>query len=117
MIKLDYNISSPEERNELVDKMITEIGQENLNDKLFDKLKFDGFDDEDINHFKQSNYLSLMKSAVDNSDGVIIAEKGINAELEEYVKFKNLPVINYKRYDIDYLADTTDAFFNDIIES
>lgn len=91
--------------------------QENLNEKLFDKLKFDGFDDDAIEHFRNSNYLSLMKSAVDNSDGVIIAEKGINAELEEYVKSKNLPVINYKRYDIDYLADTTDAFFNDILQS
>ena len=33
MMKLDYSITSPEERRDLVDKIIAEVGIDNLNPK------------------------------------------------------------------------------------
>ena len=36
MMKLDYSITSPEERRDLVDKIIAEVGIDNLNPKALE---------------------------------------------------------------------------------
>ena len=38
MIKLDYTIESPEERRDLVNKIVNEVGAENLNAKALEIL-------------------------------------------------------------------------------
>ena len=37
-MKLDYTLTSPEERRDLVNKIIDEIGEENLNEKALEIL-------------------------------------------------------------------------------
>ena len=90
--------------------------QEKMSDTLYEKLKYDGLKEDELAAFKTADYITLMKSAIDNSDAIIFAEKNVNPILTSYVKSKNLPYISYNRYDIDYLSETTDAFFDEIIE-
>ena len=86
-----------------------------LHDSVYDILKFDGIDAKEKKLLKSPNYLHLMKCAIDNSDAIVFAEKDINPKLVDYVKEKKLPYITYNKYDIDYLTDISDIFFDEIV--
>lgn len=78
-------------------------------------MKFDGFDAKELKAVKTPNYINIMKWAISNSDAVIIAEKDVNPKLVQYVKDLNLPYISYNRYDMDYISDISNQFFDEII--
>ncbi|MDL2240894.1 glycogen/starch synthase [Bacteroidales bacterium OttesenSCG-928-K22] len=86
-------------------------------DSIYDILKFDGIDAKEQKILKTANYINLMKCAIDNSDAIVFAEKDVNPKLVEYVKEKKLPYITYNKYDIDYLTDISDQFFDEILNN
>ncbi|MCF8219532.1 MAG: glycogen/starch synthase [Bacteroidales bacterium] len=69
---------------------------EELNPKFIDKLKFDGLKDKDLKHYKKPNYVNLMKSAIDHSDGLIMGSEKINPELEKYAKDSKKPMLDFQ---------------------
>ena len=89
--------------------------KEDMSANLYEKLEFDGISKDDAQYFVSCNYISLMKNAIDNSNAVIFAEENIHPELIDYVKEKNKPVLSYHQYDMNYLANTTDEFFADVV--
>ncbi|MDR2084722.1 MAG: glycogen/starch synthase [Bacteroidales bacterium] len=86
-------------------------------DSIFDILKFDGLDAKEMKILKIPNYLYLMKCTIDNSDAIVFAEKDVNPKLVEYVKEKKIPYISYNKYDLDYLSETSNQFFDEIISN
>ena len=53
----------------------------------------------------------LGKLAIDYSDGIVQADKGVNKDLLQYAIDKNVPLLKYSK---DNFADNVEAFYNDI---
>jgi starch synthase len=84
-----------------------------LNKDFAKKVKFEGVTDKDTKHYKQSNYVGMMKSAIDFSDGVIYGSEKINPELDEYIKSSGKPALEYM--PVDTYIDAYDEFYNELL--
>lgn len=79
------------------------------------KLNFDGIQTADFPHLdKKSDYVSLTKTAIDYSDGVIINAEDINTDVSTYLESKNIDTLNYVKDDEYY--DQCYDFYDTIIE-
>ncbi len=55
----------------------------------------EGIDEKGLKKVKVTDYLSLMKNAIDMSDGVTICSANATPELVEYAKASGKPVLDY----------------------
>jgi starch synthase len=67
-----------------------------LDNDMHKKVLFDGLENEQVKHLKKPTYVNLMKTAVDNSDAVVIAGDNIPDELKKYLSKLAKPVLEYK---------------------
>lgn len=67
-----------------------------LDSNMYKKVLFDGLENEQVKYLKKPTYVNLMKTAVDNSDAVIIAGDNIPDELKKYLSKLVKPVLEYK---------------------
>jgi starch synthase len=88
---------------------------EPLHPNLLAKLKHENIAIKDLKHFKKPDYVSLMKAAIDLSDGVIIASAQINSELAEYIAETGKPVLPLQSED-NYIPVYND-FYDKILQS
>ena len=56
------------------------------------------------------DFAELSKLAIDYSDGIVEAEKGVGKELMTYAKNKNIPILKYQ----EELGQACDAFYDQI---
>ena len=79
---------------------------------MVEKLRFDGIDDPIVNAIDTQNidYTALSKLAIDFSDGIIIAQEGVDPELLDYAKASGKPVL-------DYVADDCATAYADFYKS
>ena len=87
--------------------------KEPLNKDFAKKVKFDGVSEKDTKHYKQSDYVGMMKSAIDFSDAVIYGSEKINPELDEYIKSSGKPTLEYM--PVDAYIDAYDEFYNELL--
>ena len=66
-----------------------------LGDKLIDKIKFDSIADDKLELISKASYNNLIKIAIENSDGVVKACEEISDELSEFIKQKDIPLLDY----------------------
>ncbi|MFI2741403.1 glycogen/starch synthase [Zhouia sp. PK063] len=66
-----------------------------LDTNMMNKVKFDGISEEKVKVLENPTYSNLLKVAVDNSDGVIIASDDIPADLNEYISKLDKPVLPF----------------------
>lgn len=69
---------------------------ETFRDGFDKKMKLQNITPEDVTHLQDANYVNLMKTALDFSDGVIIGSEKINPELEDYARSLNIPLLEYQ---------------------
>ena len=67
-----------------------------LDPDMYKKVLFDGMENEQVKHLKKPSYVNLMKTAAENSDGIIIAGDDVPEELTSFVKKLKKPVLPYK---------------------
>jgi len=84
-----------------------------INKKLLNKLKFDKIPQKDVDRYEETEYLDLMKAAIDLADGVIVAEKGVDPELIAHAKKTRTPLMPFKNEET-FFADST-KFYNKIL--
>jgi starch synthase len=74
------------------------------------KIKYDGVTKQDLAYYKKPNFVSLIKAAVEYSDGVIIGSPVINKELHEYAAISGKPVLEYQGEEkyVDAFSDFYD---------
>ncbi len=74
---------------------------EPLNEKMAEKLKYDGFTDEDLAPVldKQSSYRDLMKLAIANCDAVMQCSANVSEDVLNLVKESGLPFLEYQECD------------------
>ena len=79
------------------------------------KIKYDGITKQDLAYYKKTNFVNLIKAAVEYSDGVIIGSKKINKELLEFAGKTGKPVLDYQG-EADYLEAFSDFYDKVLIE-
>jgi starch synthase len=79
------------------------------------KIKYDGITKQDLSYYKKTNFVSLLKAAVEYSDGVIIGSPVINKELREYAGKSGKPFLDYQGED-QYLEAFSDFYDRILVE-
>ena len=86
---------------------------ETLNAGFEKKMKLPGLSAKDLKPFKEADYVTLTKSAIDYSDGIIISSEKINPEIEEYLKTVNKPILPYQ--DQEHYLQAYNDFYETIL--
>ena len=78
-----------------------------LNSSLANKVKFDKIDAEKIAVLEKPTHRNILKSAIENSDAVILGSESISDELNSLIEVKNKPVLEYQTEE-----NLTEAYLN-----
>jgi len=70
-----------------------------LNEDMKEKIKFDKISEDKINTLDEPNYNSIIKSAIENSDAIVMGSEVIPKELTETINNLNLPLLSYQSGD------------------
>ena len=81
-----------------------------LDDSMFEKVKFDGFTDEEVEALHDATYSNILKVAINNSDGVVIASEEIPEQLKDFISNLDKPVLPYT--SIENLGEEYADFYN-----
>lgn len=73
--------------------------EEKLSDKFNENLNIEGLKNEDLGHYKENNFVGIMKSAIDYSDAIIIGEENIHPDLKAYIEASGKPILPYVEGD------------------
>lgn len=87
---------------------------EKFNSNMKKKIKIDGFNETDLKVFDNYDYISLMKLAIKNADGVIQAEQNIAPELLEYIKKTKKTFLQYQ--ENENVEEVYSNFYDQILE-
>jgi starch synthase len=98
-------------------KVITTLYNDDFEGKMreewLEKLKYDSITEEQLNHLKDLDYLAIMKTAIDNSDALVMGSIKINDELEAYAKASGKPILPFSNED-QYI-EAYNTFFDEIL--
>lgn len=82
--------------------------------KDFDKkIKLPGITAKDLKYYKDANYVSLTKAAIEYADAVIMGSETISPELEAYINTLNKPVLPFQPAD-NYI-DAYNEFYDSLL--
>jgi len=115
-IKKGYGDDPCFKNAKVVSSLYDETFTKPFNHGFADKLRFDGIGDPEIENVKQRgvmDYQSLMKLAIDYSDGIIQGSETMDAEIRQYLLGGKVPFLPYHA-DFDKNVDEIDAFYEKI---
>ena len=99
-------------------KVVTSVyGQSfegNLNEKMIDKILFDGIAREDVEILETPNYENIIKMSVLNSDAVIIASENVPATLTKFIESSGKPFLPFVPKD-RFAEAYTDFYKNTVL--
>ncbi|MEI7594330.1 MAG: glycogen/starch synthase [Bacteroidota bacterium] len=79
-------------------------------EKDFDKkIWVDGVSMDDLANYKNSDFVSVTKNAIDYSDAVIIGQEKVNPEIISYLNKFDKPVLKYQSSD-EYIDNYSDLY-------
>ncbi len=84
-----------------------------LNKDFANKIKMEGITTKDLKHYKNPNYVSMIKAAIDFSDGIIFGSLEINPELKKYVKESGKPHLEFQ--PMEKYIDAYSDFYDEIL--
>lgn len=85
-----------------------------LDTDMHKKVLFDGLEDDTVDYLKKPNYIGLMKTAIDNSDAVIIGSENTPDELKTYLEKRKMTVLDYKSKE-EFAQAYQDFYMNEIL--
>lgn len=90
---------------------------ESLNPKVIEKLKMDGFTEQDFVALSDAEHIdgnALTRLAIDYADGVVVAAKDADPTLVDYARQKGIPVLDFP--GDENFADAYCNFYASILE-
>ncbi|RDK88770.1 glycogen/starch synthase [Marinirhabdus gelatinilytica] len=84
------------ENSKIVTSVYNQGFEGTLNEKLTDKIGFDGVAEEKIAALKKPDYVNVMKVALENSDAAIVNSEEIPKALKEHLDAMDKPVLPYQ---------------------
>ena len=98
-------------------KIVTSVFSEGyegaLDETMLEKLTFDEISAEHVEDFKDATYVNLMKNAIKNSDGVIIASPEVDPELTKFIENSTKPFLPFA--DKEEFAAKYTAFYQEFL--
>jgi len=82
---------------------------EKLNSDFGKKIKLEGITNKDLAHYKDPDYVSISKAAVDYSDAIIYGSENINADIKKYAKDADKPTLDFQS-DESYIEAYSDFY-------
>lgn len=86
----------------------------NLNDKMAEKVEFDMSKNDKTNSLTTPNHTNILKSAIENSDGIIHGSEDIAEELIDFIEEKEIPSLAFQQ---ENLKESYLNFYADLIEA
>ena len=86
-----------------------------LNPAISDKMRIEGINNDDLAHYKNPDYVNLIKAAIADSDAVIIGSEKINPEIEKHLKSIKKPVLPFQ--DEETYMDTYSEFYDEVLKA
>ena len=86
----------------------------NWDSKFNEKLKFDGFEDEDIAGLENVDFAALTKKAIEVSDGVIQGSEEIDEDILSAIQSSDVPFLEY--YSEESCVKPVNEFYDQIFE-
>ena len=86
-----------------------------MNNKLVDKLKFDGFSDDEVAVVADPDVTALHKLAIDFSDAVVYGSESVDAGVQDYVNAQGKMTLEYPGDEGN--VPTYSAFYDQVIEA
>ena len=81
--------------SKIVTSVYNQSFDNSLNKELKEKILFDGLENSNVKHLKDPNYTSLIKTAIDNSDVVILGGDKVSEDLKTYIQKMKKPMLAY----------------------
>lgn len=88
---------------------------ETMNSDFARKIKLPGITEKNLKYYKDPNYVSITKSAIDFSDGIIVGSEQINSDVLSYLKKTEKPVLDFQ--SIDTYIDAYSGFYDKMMET
>ena len=88
--------------------------EKSLSKDLVSKMAFDGIDKELLNGLSNPNYMALAQSAVEYSDGIIIADNDIDPSLKKTILDSGKPTMSFVQ-DRDFEDNYESFYMNHIL--
>ncbi len=83
-----------------------------LNKDMFKKMKTKGLDSGVLEQYADPTFENISKVAIDYSDGIIIGDEKVNAEVEKYARESGKPLLEY--HDRDTYIQAYNQFYDEI---
>lgn len=87
---------------------------DHLNVELINKIKFDGVPHQAIEILELPTYENILKSAIDHSDGVIVASNGLSTSLTKYIESSGKPFLPFATKD-EFTALYTNFYKTEVL--
>lgn len=100
--------------SKIIISLYNDAFEEKFGKKFGKKIFVKGMDKSLTEKYNNTDYISLMKSAIDNADAVIAGDQEVNPELMEYAKSNGKYFLDYQG-DEDYY-EKYNEFYDKIIE-
>jgi starch synthase len=84
-----------------------------LNKDFANKIKMEGITAKDLKHYKTPNYVSMIKGAIDFSDGIIFGAPKIDPDLRKYVIDSGKSHLEFQ--PVDKYIDAYSDFYDEIL--
>jgi len=94
-LKTYYSNEPLFENSKIITSLYNQGFDEILNKEVVNKIKFDGIEDSKISHLATPDYFNVMKTAIDNSDAVVVESNELPSEFEAYLKELEKPVLKF----------------------
>jgi starch synthase len=114
-IKKAYRVNPLFSETKVIYSIYDDDFTDTLNKDFGNKIKIEGISAKDLKHYKTPNYISMVKSAIDFSDAVIIGSPKINEEVLRYLKESDKPFLEYQSKE-NYIEAFSD-FYDEILVS
>jgi starch synthase len=114
-IKKAYKVNPLFSDTKVIYSIYEDDFEETLNKDFANKIKLEGITPKDLKHYKSPTYVSMMKSAIDFSDAVIIGSPKINEEVLRYLKESDKPYLEYQ--PMEQYIDAYSNFYDDVLVS
>lgn len=113
-LKKAYNINPLFSDSKMVLSIYDDDFNEALSTSLAEKMILEGISDEDLAHYKNPDYVNLIKAAIEYSDAIIIGSEKINPEIEKHLKTIDKPILEFQ--DEETYIDAYSDFYDKLLE-
>jgi starch synthase len=88
-----------------------------MDQRMVEKLHWDGINSKDVEVLQVPNYVNLMKMAVNYSDGIIFGSQDIHPEVQKFTEKSGLPLLTFQPEEvyIDKYSEFFDKLLSEVV--